>query len=121
MTEPVLGVKRLEVSTPKESAEGAELRARSGERGGQAARPSRRTARARISCLVGRPDRTSSISACNASRCNALRLSWCDGRRGSLSHGLALRSDSSPSSLSQAHASTRECIHKFRLKQPSLL
>ena len=87
------------------------------KRRGRAAAPPVR----RILSLVGRPDRASSISACNTSRCNALRLSGCEGRRGSLSQGLALRSTNASSACSQAHASTRLYIHRFRLKQPSLL
>src|SRR5262249_55546543 len=55
------------------------------------------------------------------SRCNALRLSAWEGRRGLLSQGLALRSTRSPSALPQAHASTRLCSHRHRLKQPSPL
>ena len=37
-------------------------------------------------------DRASCISPCNTSRCNALRLSACDGRRAASSHGEAVRS-----------------------------
>src|SRR5207247_7631532 len=50
--------------------------------GAQAARSSRRCASARIFSLLGRPARVASISPCNTSRCNALRLSACEGRRG---------------------------------------
>src|SRR3954451_22321488 len=92
-----------------------------GREGYQAARSSRRWASSRILCLVGRPDRASWISACNTSRCNALRLSACEGRLGWLSQGLALRSTSTSSSLSQAHASTRLYIHRLTLKHASLL
>lgn len=46
-----------------------------GERGGQAAKSSRRSASARIFCLLGRPHRASSISPRKVSRCKDLRLS----------------------------------------------
>src|SRR5262249_24446679 len=60
------------------------------------------------------------ISAWSMCRCNALRLSACEGRRACLSQGQACRSTSSSSPRSQAHTSVRLYIHPLRLKQPSL-
>src|ERR1019366_2579195 len=86
--------------------------------GFQAATSSRRWDSARKSPLVGRPAKAVSISPCKTSFCNALRLSACEGRRGSLSHGLTLRSTRSAASADQAHASTMLYIHRFTLNAP---
>ena len=86
--------------------------------GVHAATSRRRWDSARKSPLVGRPAKAVSISPCKTSRCNALRLSACEGRRGSLSQGLALRSTMSASSADQAHASTMVYIHRFTLNAP---
>jgi hypothetical protein len=60
------------------------------------------------------------ISSRNTCRCNALRLSACEARRLGSSHGQRLRSTTTSSEHSHAHASTVVYCHEHRWNAPTL-